>query len=306
MRIESLAAEQFRNLAAFRLEGFGNLNVFWGKNGQGKTNLLETIYLLSGGSFRTRSEEELICDGTSQAWARIVVREGELSHVVEIRLVRGGRKEIVVDGKTATVSQLAAHFPVVLFSPEEVDLIRNAAQYRRRIIDQLGFMVDGSYKTNLAEYVRVWRHRNQLLLAVKQGRAAEGELDVWDDRLAAVGTQLVVKRQELVGRLNGVAAPKHDVLARAKEGHLVVRYRPNIPAVTEQEYLEALRSSRRIDIIKTHTTKGVHRDDIGFELDGQDAGARASRGEYRSIILAVKLGVGALVEALSGPPVFFA
>lgn len=302
MKILNLRVSGFRNIQSVVLSEFGQKNIFWGENGQGKTNLLETLYVLvAGGSFRTRQDVEMIMDGEESAMVSGLVERGNgIKSQVAVRLVRElGRtkKELFIDDKKVSVGELVGKFPMVLFSPDEVDLVRNASQKRRKLIDGLGVVVDPQYRSDLFEYVRIWRHRNQLLLLVKQQRAGEEELDVWDERMAEVGARLVGARLELVARWGKLTTKKYQTFGQSKEGiDFDMKYLPNIPAISMSEYLSVLRETRRIDIIRTHTTRGIHRDDVSFGLGREDALMRSSRGEFRSIVLALKLAEGEILK----------
>lgn len=302
MKILNLRVSGFRNIRSIVVSDFGQKNVFWGENGQGKTNLLEALYLLVvGSSFRTRQDGEMIMDGEGMALVSGLVQteEGVRSQVA-VRLIKEMgkvRKEILVDDKKTSVGDLASKFPVVLFSPDEVDLVRTASQRRRKLVDGLGVVIDPQYRSDIFEYVRIWRHRNQLLLLVKQQRATEDELDTWDERMAEVGARLVKARLALVSNWGDLATEKYKTFGRAKVGvDLKINYRPNIHATNAREYLEVLRENRRVDIIRTHTTRGIHRDDVGFSLGEEDALERSSRGEFRSIVLALKLAEGEMLR----------
>jgi DNA replication and repair protein RecF len=311
MRIKSLRVSNFRNVEAARLVDFSNVNILVGANGQGKTNILEAIYLMgSGGSFRARRDEEMVEDGKTEATVSgVLCLDSGICSQVDVALRRdsgGSSKLILVDDKRVTAGELAGKFPMVLFSPEEVDLVRTMAVRRRRIMDGLGVKVDAGYRSDLTDYVRIWRHRNQLLLAIKQHRADTDELDAWDEQMAEVGARLTAARRDLILELNKVSQGKYATFGKLKEGVVLqIKYLPNIQAERKADYLEILKSARAIDIARTHTTRGIHRDDLGMWLGGEDALERASRGEFRSIVLAIKLAEGAILkDRLGEAPIY--
>lgn len=310
MKITRVTLKNFRNIEEAELSLVSNEVVLTGPNGQGKTNVLEAVgLLLSGNSFRARADSELIKDGEQEARVSAVLGlERGLNSVVSIVLREEGdkaSKDLKLDDKKVSPANLLAMFPVVFFTPEEVDLIRSESMRRRRVVDGLGVRISEEYRQLLTDYVRVWRHRNQLLLAVKQRRASEEELDVWDEKMAEVGSGLVLLRQELVGDLSSVAQKKHQAFGLAKGADLKLGYLPNIQATKPDEYLQILRSARVIDIARAHTTRGIHRDDVAVLLSGMDALKRASRGEFRSIVLSLKLAEGEILKAkLQESPIY--
>lgn len=309
MKITKISLRNFRNIEEAELTQLSDFNVLTGANGQGKTNILEGIgVLLTGSSFRSRADGDLIQEGKGESRLMAVVQRKDITSVisVELRLENGKAvKEIKVDDKKTSAGALLAQWPVVLFAPEEVDLIRDESMRRRRVIDGLGVRVNEEYRLGLAEYVRIWRHRNQLLLAVKQQRASEDDLDVWDERMAEVGSRLVGLRKVLVETLAKEAASKYKSFGVSKGVALGLEYLPNIQASKAYEYLEILKSARIIDIARAHTTRGIHRDDLAILLGREDALKRASRGEFRSVVLSIKLAEGELLkERLGESPVY--
>lgn len=306
MFLRNIRVTNFRNISSVVLGGIGKRLEIWGDNGQGKTNLLEAILvLLSGKSFRGRSEVESIKDGADQTIVSgLVEMSSGVQHQVEVCIYAEEGKVIRVDDKKVSVANLSKLLGVVLFTPEEVDLIRTSSAKRRRVLDEIMMSVSGDYRKLMADFIRIWRHRNQLLLAIKQSRATEQDLRVWDEQMAAVGFKIMSLRKEFIVGWSGEVAAKHVAFGLAKGSQAGCRYKPNIGVTTEAEYLRELESSHHVDVVRTHTTKGIHRDDIEFILDGQDAATRASRGELRSIVLSVKLvEVDMLKNRLGDTPV---
>jgi len=307
MRLSNLRITNFRNIDSVTFNNLDDRLVFWGDNGQGKTNLLEAIWvLLVGRSFRTKQDTELIKDGCEVAVVSgLVGLDTGINHQVRIQIDREQGKLISIDDKKVSIGRLLDLFLLSLFSPDEVDLIRSSTVKRRRLIDEILMRSDDEYKKTLSEFVRVWRHRNQLLLAIKQGRADEFELDVWDSKMAELGIVIIKKRKSFIESWGDKVANKYLVFGDKKNSQLKLKYLPNIQVVSSWEYQEVLLQNRRIDIIRTHTTKGIHRDDLGFILDNNNALERASRGEFRSIVLALKVAEVELLEEKMGEKAIF-
>ncbi|MEZ4210668.1 MAG: DNA replication and repair protein RecF [Patescibacteria group bacterium] len=298
MKLKNLRITNFRNIDSVQFNNLDERLVFWGDNGQGKTNLLEAIWvLLVGKSFRAKQDMDLIKDGCdTSVVSGLVGLDSGINHQVKVQIERVEGKTIYLDDKKITIGGLLDKFLVNLFSPDEVDLIRSSTVKRRRLLDELLMRVDLEYKKLLADFVKVWRHRNQLLLAIKQGRAEESELDVWDTQMAELGIQIIKKRDRFIKEWGVVVADKYKIFGEKKGTSLKLTYIPNIKVNSVWEYKDVLLQSRRIDIIRTHTTKGIHRDDLGIVMDGQDAVDRASRGEFRSIVLSLKVAEIELLE----------
>ncbi|MDD5606024.1 MAG: DNA replication/repair protein RecF [Patescibacteria group bacterium] len=311
MRLISLALENFRNIESLRLDDFGDATVLAGDNAQGKTNILEAIFFVaSGSSFRMSKEEFVIRQGAESAYifADVLSDEG-LSHTLRVVWqpgVGGFDKTVQIDGRAASRMDLMQAFPAVIFSPEDIDLLRLSPSHRRRFLDLLVGRHDAGYRSDLLEFTRIRRQRNQLLLLIKQHRVGTEELDVWDEKMAAAGARLVAKRAEAISAIQASVAEKYSLLAQNHNGNLLkVRYDPSLGVARERDYLERLQKNRPLDIARATTTLGIHRDDLTFVLNGQDVRYTASRGEFRSVVLALKLAEGKyLRDKLKEAPVF--
>lgn len=294
MQVKSVRLNNFRNIASLELEDVGQINILVGRNAQGKTNILEAIFAAaSGGSFRTskdvfmikKNEEdaqvfvELETDDNQEKYVQLFwsLQEGALSRVVKLNALEVSRGDLI---KT---------FPVTIFSPEDIDLIRLSPAQRRKFMNLVAARHDLEYRQDLLEYGKILRQRNQLLLMIKQNRAGASELDVWDEKIGEVGARIAQKRFNVVAEIKESVANYYKTFAvNGNERHLEIKYVPNIRAFSPPDYLEALRRYSALDVARVNTTHGVHRDDLLFVLGGDDMRYIASRGEFRSAVLALK------------------
>jgi DNA replication and repair protein RecF len=290
---------------------FGDSTILVGDNAQGKTNILEAVFLAAtGASFRMSREEFVIKEGAKNAhiFAEIMSEDGTV-HVLRVvwqESERGFNKIIQIDGNNSSRMGLMKTFPAVIFSPEDIDLIRLSPSHRRRFLDLLIGRHDAGYRSDLLEFTRVRRQRNQLLLLVKQRRVSEEELDIWDEKMANVGASIVTKRVEAIKAIQEDVAKKYALLAEHHNGNILrIQYEPSVGTMMERDYLNELKKNRLLDIARATTTVGIHRDDLTFFLNGQDVRYTASRGEFRSVVLALKLAEGKYLKSkLEEAPVF--
>lgn len=311
MRLKKLTLENFRNIDGLELDNLVDVTILVGDNAQGKTNILEAIFLAaSGASFRMSREEFVIKAGASTAhiFADIVAQD-DTQHTLRVvwqASEKGFDKTIQIDGNPSSRMGLMKTFPAVIFSPEDIDLIRLSPSHRRRFLDLLIGRHDAGYRSDLLEFTRIRRQRNQLLLLVKQRRVETQELDVWDIKMASVGVKIVAKRVEAIKAIQSWVAEKYALLSENHNGNILkIIYEPSLGQTFERDYLAELQKVRPIDLARATTTAGVHRDDLTFILNGQDVRYTASRGEFRSVVLALKLAEGKyLKEKLEEAPIF--
>jgi DNA replication and repair protein RecF len=293
--------------------------LIWGPNAAGKTTLLEAVVLLSlGKSHRTTTDSELIRWGAD--YLRI---EGAVGHVgdvdsatsglpigrfdvsLEVALQAGGRKRIQVNGVPRRPSVLAEHLRTVLFAPEEMLLVIGPPALRRAALDTLTAPHDRSYTSNLATYGRALQQRNSLLRAIREGRAEQDELRLWDEPFLVAGSALVAARLHFLDVLAEPLAAAHREIAPTEE-RLTVSYASNAASLPGEGPREAL--ARRLhetsdkELWNGSTLIGPHRDDIVFSIGGRDLSTFASRGQQRTAILALKLAELDLLTALDGKP----
>jgi len=311
MRVQALQTISFRNLEAVTLEAHPRFNVVFGDNGQGKTNLIEAIYLVGTlRSFRASKSEELIGFGAAEARVRARVEKDGVSRLFEVR-VAPGHKTARVDGKGTRPNDYFGGMNVVLFQPDDLRLPRGAPSGRRRYIDRAIFTERPQYLAEAQTYERVLRSRNALLRA--HGPPQLELLEVYDEQLARAAISIVAGRRACIEAL----APRaKEIFARlTRTGRVLeIGYRPSLlergtePIGNAREIEAAMRAQLSADRRKDHargaTSAGPHTDDLSLQLDGRDAQKYASQGQLRAIVLALKIAeIEHLTERLGDPPI---
>jgi DNA replication and repair protein RecF len=304
--IREVRAALWRNLERLVLRPSTGLTVLFGRNGQGKTNILEAIYFLATlRSFRTSHARELVRNGEaagSRARVEATVASGGLERQLEIE-VGDGARVVKLDGKPArAAAAIFGALSVVLFVPEDLLLPRAAPAVRRRYLDLAVFNVERSFYREASAFQRVLKSRNALL---RTGRAAPALLETYDEELARTGARVVLRRRALVAEL----APRMAALFKALHGDLPVdlRYESNEVVATAADegavrsaLLQGLVRQRAVDERRRFTGFGPHTDDLAIRLSGRLAREHASQGQLRSLVLALKLAELANVEQRRG------
>lgn len=296
MRIEALVAEGIRNLEPLTLQPRDRFNVFVGDNGQGKTNLLEAIFVVSTlRSFRTTKLTDLVGFGRAGAKLGARVLKDDLTRVYEVELAQDARKQVRLDGKAVRpLSRYFGAFNVVVFTPEDLALPRGSPGDRRRFLDRSVFTYSPEYLGVAADYDKVVRTRNAVLkkagaedMPSMSRRQLDDMLAVYDQQLAQLAMAVIAARTNYVAQL----APEfRAAFAAITRTHRVagLRYQQKLPCSSVEEMLRQLQDARMKDLATSATQVGPHRDDIVLELDGHEAGAFASQGQLRAIMLAWK------------------
>ena len=281
----------FRSYEACELTPCEGVNVLLGDNGQGKTNVLEALYLCcTGRSHRTRQDRELIRWGAEYASVKLWAQRRDGSHDVEIVLPALGRRRIRIAGQEAARSgELMGHVTGVLFSPEDLRTVKDGPAERRRFVDMALSQVRPAYYYALQRYARALKQRNEALKAIAAQPALTATLDAWDEQLAAAGAELTVHRRAYIEQLNRVAAEIHRDISDARE-RLEIRYLPSVDAGDDaQSGLEALFGARETDLRRMTTAVGAHRDDVQILVEGRDVRAFGSQGQQRTAALSMRL-----------------
>ncbi len=305
-----------RNLRPLQLQPRERFNVFSGDNGQGKTNLLEAIFVVAAlRSFRTSKLSDLIAFGAERAKLGARVRKDDLVRVYEVEIAPGARK-VALDGKAVRpLARYFGAFNVVVFTPEDLALPRGSPGDRRRFLDRGVFNLRPDYLATAQDYERVLKTRNTVLRQAGDGaidrRRLEDLLSVYDQQLARLGAQVIAARQAFVGVVQDELAAAFAAITRT-ERRATVRYVIRAEtmhgaangaangAASEDAILAAIRAARAKDLATHATQVGPHRDDLAFELDGREAGAYASQGQLRAIMLAWKTAELAVLARAHG------
>lgn len=306
MRIEALVAQHVRNLEPLTLEPRERFNVFVGDNGQGKTNLLEAIFVVATlRSFRTSKLVDLVAFGSESAKLGARVLKDALTRVYEVELAPGARK-VRLDGKPVRpVARYFGEFNVVVFTPEDLALPRGAPGDRRRFLDRGVFNLEPSYLATATDYDRVLRTRNSVLRQAGEGRLPGRQVDellaVYDRQLAQLAVATIEARRRFVDRLVPALASAFSAITRTGLA-ATARYASKLAGAAPEDVERTLYEGRARDLASRSTQSGPHRDDLVLELEGREAGSFASQGQLRAIMLAWKTAELSILGAAHGDP----
>lgn len=294
MILSSLLARNFRVFSEINLAFEPGMQLFLGRNAQGKTSLIEAVlFLATSLSHRTCREDELIRWGETAAFLRGVTEGGEGGRVIECGLEKK-RKAIKIDGKPLTrVGDLYGYLRTVLFAPEDLAIVGGSPLDRRRFLDMAIAQLDPGYIPLLHLYRRALRHRNQLLkrLQTARGDAGPRELEAWDQPFVEYAAQVVHRRVGTLERLAPLVKRYYGGLA--DDGPLDITYSPRVdpdPEAIRAYLLERLIRGRAAEIERGSTLSGPHRDDLLLGLAGKNLGLYGSQGQRRAAALALRLG----------------
>ncbi len=298
MRIKSLALNDFRNIENISIEFDKGLNILYGDNAQGKTNILEAIYL-SGTtrSHKGSTDKEIIRLGKEEAHIRLILEKDGTDRKIDIHLKKSKSKGVALDGipirKSADIFGI---MQLIFFSPEDLSMIKDGPSERRRFVDMELSQIEKIYLYNLTKYSKVLLQRNNLLKQISLDESLKETLDVWDEQLIIFGREIIKSRRKFIEELNEIIVPIHANLTGGKE-EICIYYLPN---VTEDAFSEKLKKNLKNDIYQKSTLTGPQRDDIVFYINGNDVRKFGSQGQQRSTALSLKLSEIELFKKKTG------
>lgn len=294
MVIKSLELSNFRNYEKLSIDFSDKINIIYGNNAQGKTNILEAVYLCSTTkSLRAGREKELIRFSQDEAHIRMYVGDEYVTRKIDMHLKSNSHKGVAIDGIPVTkAAELYGMVNIISFSPDDLSMVKSGPAERRRFIDMELCQLDRSYMYNLSGYNKVLLQRNNLLKQIETNRELKSTLDVWDGQLASYGRYVIESRVKFIKELLEIAVPIHSSITGGEET-LDIKYVPNSPADRLEENI-FLNHDR--DMILQTTGVGPHRDDMTFFINGEDARKYGSQGQQRTIALSLKLAEIELVK----------
>lgn len=295
MIIDSLALSDFRNYELQEIRFDQGINILYGDNAQGKTNILEAIYLcITNKSYRASRDRDMIRFGSQESHLRLEANKSGIPYRIDMHLKKSKTKGIAINGvPIRRSSELIGLLNVVFFSPEDLQVIKNGPGERRRFIDSELCQLDKIYMYLLSNYNRCLLQRNALLKEISFGQDAGDTLDVWDRQLTEYGKKIICLRDSFLREIAPAVTRIHSGLTGGRE-ELTICYEPN---VTAQEFAERLFLGRDREYRQKTTLTGPHRDDIRFMVrsmaDGSqnytDIRAFGSQGQQRTAALALKM-----------------
>lgn len=333
MIVTHLSLSDFRNYHSAEVALSAGPNLFVGSNGQGKTNLVESLGFLSTlGSHRVSVDHAMIRQGADAAIIRARLEHGDRQLLAEVQINRTGANRAQVNRAVIKTRELPRYFSSVLFAPEDLALVRGEPSGRRRFLDELLVLLSPRYSGVMADYDRVLKQRNSLLKSARTSGVKGNQLstlEIWDDRLVTLGSELIEARTGLVARLLPDVTAAYEAVAGEDHHASLSNYltiadpdgagfdaetsgtqsRPGDKPVCTEEAAAGFRSAldrlRRSELDRGITLVGPHRDDLVLELNGMPARGYASHGESWSFALALKLASAGLLrrESATGDPV---
>ncbi len=329
MRLQQLHLAGFRNYRRLALNLPAGISVFCGDNGQGKSNLLEAVYLLATSrSFRTRADRELLnwdqtaADSPTGAFARVAALIERAGNGVRLDIVIAAvadaerkdtgngvstRKQIMVNGVKRQPAELVGQLMVTLFTPADIDLVLGPPDLRRRYVDLTLSQTDRAYFRALTSYQRVLAQRNSLLRLLREGHGRLEQLTFWNDELQRAAVYIIDQRQAAIARLGVLLAPNYTILS-GEDPAIELRYVSSLddqqPAAsaagTAERYAAALQRIRSREVAAGMSLLGPHRDDLAFLIDGRPLAAAGSRGQIRLVTVALKLAEVSFMREVTG------
>ena len=300
MKIKRLELTSFRNYGSMETDLESGINIFYGDNAQGKTNILEGIYLIcTTRSHKKSRDAEMIRFGEDEAHLRIFLEKREIEYKIDMHLKKGSKKHIAINSlPIKRASELLGIANIVFFSPEDLSIIKNSPSERRRFVDMELSQLDKVYLSTLSGYSKALEQKNKLLRDISHsaGDSSEELLNVWDEKLLELGTGIIKKRREFIEDLNHILKEKNREIS-GKDEVLSCSYEPDADI---SSYERMLKERREADKRYGSTSVGPHRDDIGFSLDGVDLRKYGSQGQVRTASLSLKLSEIELVKIKTG------
>ena len=286
--------KNFRNYDLLDLEFDSTTNIFYGDNAQGKTNILESIYLTgTTKSHRGTKDRDLIKFGQEEAHIETIVEKRGVPFKIDIHLKKNSPKGIAINKvPIKKASELFGIINIVFFSPEDLNIIKNGPAERRRFIDLELAQLDKVYLNDLSNYNRIVNQRNKLLKDIYDKKDLMATLDIWDLQLVNYGNKVIERRKIFIEQMNEIIGSVHEKLTGGKE-RLQLVYEPGVKG---DNFEEALRKNRERDLRMKSSSVGPHRDDICFLCGDLDIRKFGSQGQQRTAALSLKLAEIELVK----------
>ena len=302
MRVRHLSVQNWRNIQTAEFEPGPGLNVICGQNGQGKTNLLEAVWMLTGAkSFRPVKDAQLIQSGAEFSVLDAVTENSAGSEHIRLTVggpgtARPGRTARLDGGDVGRASNLAGHFGAVVFQPDDLSLVKGSPEGRRRFLDAALCQLYPGYLATLRRYSRLVSQKNSLLKNWNRTPGAELMCDAFDQDLAVQGEEISRRRGQYLELLGPMAAQNYGEISDNRE-HFSVRY---LRACEPGSLAQGIRAARKNDRMAGCCTVGPHREDVEFLLEGLAARQFASQGQQRSAVLSLKLAEAGCAAAIIG------
>jgi len=299
MYIQKVKLENFRNYENQEIEFDKNVNIIYGDNAQGKTNILESIFICSlGKSFRTNKEKELI--NKEKDYTKIEMTSSKEDRDIKINFEINEKKKFSINGIPAKrTSDILGKNYIVLFTPEDISILKNEPSRRRRFLNIIISQLRPMYVHLLNQYNKTIEQRNIYLKQIRYEGKPISNLDIWDEQIVELGTKIYEYRKEFIEKINEKIYNIHLKTTENKE-KIKVKYISNIG----KNYLESLKKNKNNDIQKGYTQIGIHRDDFEIYINDNPVSIYGSQGQKRTTIISLKLAeANVIYEEIGERPV---
>lgn len=286
MYIKEINLQNYRNYDIEKIELYEGTNIFFGDNAQGKTNILEAIFLSSlGKSFRTNKDKELIKENEKSAKVEIKFVKEEREEKVKVEL--SDKKVFFINGvKLMKTGEILGKINIVLFTPEDINILKNEPIKRRRFLNIMISQLRPFYIHLLSQYNKILEQRNNYLKQIKFENKSKSNLDIWDEQLIKIGIKIFNYRKEFIDKINDKIEKIHLETTDNKE-KIEIKYKSNV--INEEEYAKKMKIKQEEDIQKGYTSIGIHRDDFDIFINKKNVAIYGSQGQQRSSIISLKL-----------------
>jgi len=294
--IEQLELENFRNYKKTKTSFSKNVNIIYGENAQGKTNIIEAIFLCAAGrSHRTSKDKELINIDGDRFKVKLLLNKNYKKKEIEY-LYEFGKKQILINEiPIKKMANLMGNLLAVIFSPEDILIVKEGPSLRRRFINITISQLKPSYFYNLQQYNKILNQRNNLLKEIQKNKSLLDTLDIWDEKIAQVGTEIIIDRKKFIDKLNKISKEKHYNLTDNCE-QLEIKYKTFLQKINvndkesiKDEIIKIFLKNRNLEFKRCVTVVGPHRDDFDIIINDLPLKNFGSQGQQRTAILSLKL-----------------
>lgn len=298
MIVKSIDLKNFRNYEIEHIEFDNNTNIFYGDNAQGKTNILEAIFLSGTSKSHKGSKDfEMISFDNEEAHIKTIITRKDIDYRIDMHIKKNKAKGIAINGVPVKKAlDLYGVVNIIFFSPEDLNIIKNGPSGRRKFMDMVLCQLNKVYANNLINYNKTIDQRNKLLKDIYYNPSLKDTLDIWDSQIVKFGSEIISQRKEFIEKLNYIISPIHSKLSGGKE-QLTISYESSVEV---NNFEKELTNYRERDIKVKATEIGPHRDDVVFMINGIDIRKYGSQGQQRTTALSLKLAEIELVKEITG------
>ena len=289
MYINKIYLKNYRNYEEQEITLENGINIFYGDNAQGKTNIIESVFLCSyGKSFRSSKDKELIKFNNEHSTVKVDFKKEDRTGSIKVEI--GEKKYFFInDVKQQKVSNIVGKINVVIFSPDDIEIIKDGPQRRRKFIDMMISSLKPNYLHLLNDYNRVLEQRNTYLKQITKEGKSDELLDVLDEQLADLSIKIFEYRDKYLEKFSEIIQENHDIITKSNLNNEEIKIKYISNAHDKEGYLNNLKKTRKIDIIRGYTSTGVHRDDFIIYIDKKIVSIFGSQGQQRTATLTLKL-----------------